>query len=533
MTIEMTDTAERALALAFQSGDRAHGVQLIGRCARSWLKAGEVAHVLRWTTQLSRAEILDNDAIATSHIASMIFRRRFAEAKEWLRDAEQRLADSSAASARLQTLRLMLAVLSQEAGDDVLLAEVGDGPCDRYLSGTLIALQAYALLRKNRFDAAKRRALRAKELLGEHGDIYGASFAEVLVLFAQRLSGDLLASARTCERLYATLEQGPRNPAWVNAATALAQLRYEQNRLEEARSLCVELVPHLKFASTPESLATHYVTFARLELSAGHEQEALRLLEYLHSVMEDGRHSRLIALTVYERVRASLAIGEMDAAMRIANEAGIDADGEAWTHARAYDSGWERLGQTHALLLRYANAFDRARAVLQTLIKSAGHAGCIVRVIGLEATLADCEWQAGRRAQAFEAIERALLRSRAVGFTRAMFDEAPELGSILRAVSSERRIAQLLPANFLERYATLLPVDARPAAVAAPIEPLTERERRVLQLVASGMRNEEISAQLRIALSTTKWHLKNVFAKLGVACRTEALVRARQMNLLS
>jgi LuxR family maltose regulon positive regulatory protein len=67
----------------------------------------------------------------------------------------------------------------------------------------------------------------------------------------------------------------------------------------------------------------------------------------------------------------------------------------------------------------------------------------------------------------------------------------------------------------------------------APAEALTEREHDVLTLVAAGMRNEEISDRLKIALSTTKWHMKNIFAKLGVACRTEALVRAKQLHLIA
>ena len=530
----MSEDGEHALARAFQAGNRAQCIQLIEGCARTWLKAGEVHNVWRWVGRLSRTEILRNEAIATSYIASLIFQRRFAEARDWLRDTELGIGEESEVTrARLRTLRLVLAALSESDSNDALLAEVGEGPSDGYLSGALIALQAYALLRKNRFDAARRRALRARELLAEHGDAYGASHAEMLLLLAQRLSGDLLGSAQTCERLYATLERGARNPAWVNAASALAYLRYEQNRTSEARELCCELLPLLRVASTPENFSSVYTTLARLDIAAGNFAEAQRLLEILHSAMEDGRHTRLIALCVYERVRAALLTDDTDLAWRIADEAGVRARAETgtWARTHTYEPAWERLGQTYAILLLQEGDTDGCRSVLQTLIRSASHAGCVVRAIGLEALLATCDWHAGDHVQAFAALNRAHARTRSVGFVRSVFDEAPGFATVLRNALADHRLQQPLPSGYLERWHDLLSVDDG-GSVATPIEPLTQRELSVMQLVAEGLRNEEISERLRIALSTTKWHMKNIFAKLGVESRTEALVRARRMNIL-
>ena len=529
-----SENTEHALAQAFQAGNRAQCIHLIERCARSWLKAGEVDSVWRWVGQLSRTEILRNESIATSYIASLIFRQRFAEARDWLRDAEHGVGEESEVTrARLRTLRLVLAALSESGSNDALLAEVGEGPSDGYLSGALIALQAYALLRKNRFDAARRRALRARELLAEHGDAYGASHAEMLLLLAQRLSGDLLGSAQTCERLYAALDHGAHNPAWVNAASALAYLRYEQNRTIEARELCLEVLPLLRVASTPESFSSIHTTLARLEISAGNFADAQRLLEALHSAMEDGRHTRLIAQCVYERVRAALLGGDIDLAWRVADEAGVHslASEGAWSRARTYEPTWDRLGQTHAMFLLHEGHTDACRSVLLALIRSASHAGCIVRAIGLEALLASCEWRAGNRVQAFEALNRAHARTRSVGFVRSVFDEAPGFATVLRDALANHKVMQPLPNGYLDRWHDLLSIDDG-ASVATPTESLTDRELSVMKLVAEGLRNEEISERLRIALSTTKWHMKNIFAKLGVESRTEALVRARRLSIV-
>lgn len=529
-----SEDGELALAQAFQAGNRAQCIRLIEQSARTWLKAGEVDSVWRWIGRLSRTEILRSEAIATSYIASLIFQRRFAEARDWLRDAEHGVGEESDVTrARLRTLRLVLAALSESGSNDALLAEVGEGPSGSYLSGALIALQAYALLRKNRFDAARRRALRARELLAEHGDAYGASHADTLLLLAQRLSGDLLGSAQTCERLYAALDHGARNPAWVNAASALAYLRYEQNRTQESRELCRELLPLLRVASTPENFASVYSTLARLELAAGRFAEAQRLLEDLHSAMEDGRHTRLIALCVYERVRAALLSDDTDLAWRIADEAGVQtlASEGAFTRAETYEPAWERLGQTHATLLLREGHTDACRAALQTLIRSAAHAGCIVRAVGLEALLASCEWRAGDRVQAFAALNRAHARTRSVGFVRSVFDEAPGFASVLRNALADHRLLQPLPSGYLERWHGMLSI-ADTVPIASPIEALTQRELGVMRLVAEGLRNEDISERLQIALSTTKWHMKNIFAKLGVESRTEALVQARRLNIV-
>ena len=64
------------------------------------------------------------------------------------------------------------------------------------------------------------------------------------------------------------------------------------------------------------------------------------------------------------------------------------------------------------------------------------------------------------------------------------------------------------------------------------IEPLSQRELEVLQLMAQGLSNREISERLFLALSTVKGHNRNIFDKLQVQRRTEAVARARELGLL-
>lgn len=64
------------------------------------------------------------------------------------------------------------------------------------------------------------------------------------------------------------------------------------------------------------------------------------------------------------------------------------------------------------------------------------------------------------------------------------------------------------------------------------IEPLSDRELEVLQLMATGASNQDIAESLVIAVNTVKRHARNIFDKLGVENRTQAVARARTLGLL-
>lgn len=76
------------------------------------------------------------------------------------------------------------------------------------------------------------------------------------------------------------------------------------------------------------------------------------------------------------------------------------------------------------------------------------------------------------------------------------------------------------------------PSSAALSAAEGLIEPLSERELEVLQLVAEGLSNREIAERLFLALPTVKGHNRNIYSKLQVTRRTEAVARARQLGLV-
>jgi len=84
--------------------------------------------------------------------------------------------------------------------------------------------------------------------------------------------------------------------------------------------------------------------------------------------------------------------------------------------------------------------------------------------------------------------------------------------------------------DLIAHIETILPESSLPDQPL--VEPLTERELEILALIAEGCSNREISEQLYLALSTVKGHNRNIFDKLQVQRRTEAVARARELGLI-
>ncbi len=531
---------EEALNHAFLANDPQWRIELVARCLASWLQEGEIADVLRWSERLSRTEILTHAGISTAYIAALIMCRRFDDATIALRDVEACVAGGRVVGAiHLPLLHAMLAILADsDCHVSIGVAESArlEG-ADSFLSATVLTLQAYALLRRNQFDLAWRLSMRARDAL-ENVSVYGFGYADVVASLAERAQGDMKSAAERCERMFAAVRRGRRTPAWVNAATALACVRYEENRLADAEALCREALPLLSVASTIENFTIVHITLARIK--AIHERfgEAFQLLDYMHSVLESGCHQRFLAQVCREKIRLHLLQNNAPRALAIAVELGLERRAQAgtWQQVRPYDEEWERFGFAYTLLLLHRQRTDEARAILTVLRDSARAAGFIYREVALEAALSECAWHAGDQEAAFQALNRGFALTRGYGFTRGVFDDTPALTQIIAAAVEARKLRHLLPSRYFCKFGDVFREHPAPSAPrrkpTLPLEPLTDREIEILKLVARGLSNPEIGARSRIALSTAKWHLKNVFAKLDVSTRTGAIARARELQLL-
>ena len=119
------------------------------------------------------------------------------------------------------------------------------------------------------------------------------------------------------------------------------------------------------------------------------------------------------------------------------------------------------------------------------------------------------------------------------GYIRLFVDEGAPMLALLRHARTRGivpgYVATLLAA-FGEQHVSDLPLhSARPSPL---VEPLTEREREVLRLLLEGASNREIAHRLVLSVNTVKRHVYNLCGKLGVQSRTQAIIRARDLDLL-
>jgi LuxR family maltose regulon positive regulatory protein len=142
----------------------------------------------------------------------------------------------------------------------------------------------------------------------------------------------------------------------------------------------------------------------------------------------------------------------------------------------------------------------------------------------------------GNTQTALESLSRALTLAEPQGYVRLFLDEGQPMAELLRSAVSHNispEYARKLLAAFPKDVMSAVSID-KELTVNAQIlaEPLSEREIEVLQLMAEGYKYKEIAERLVVSINTVRHHTRNVYGKLDVNNRTQAISRAKELNLL-
>jgi LuxR family maltose regulon positive regulatory protein len=127
-------------------------------------------------------------------------------------------------------------------------------------------------------------------------------------------------------------------------------------------------------------------------------------------------------------------------------------------------------------------------------------------------------------------LEEALTLAKTGGLVRSFVDEGAPMAELL-----SKAAAQGVMLHFVGKLLGAFETGGKQGeskSVQPLIDPLSERELEILRLIAQGLSNREIGERLFLALNTVKGHNRRIFSKLQVQRRTEAVVRARELDLL-
>ncbi|CAG2160096.1 LuxR C-terminal-related transcriptional regulator [Cupriavidus numazuensis] len=348
--------------------------------------------------------------------------------------------------------------------------------------------------------------------------------AEGDVLLAERIFRDVLAESEQQDRTYAGVA--------CMAAALLGEAQYELNDVDAAAQLLAARVDMLERISIPDTVLRALQTLSRAEWLGGRRTEALACLDRLERYAQRRKTDRLLATAQGLRVRCHLEAGETDAAASVMR--GLDALAAKYRGA-TLSTAWEvrvcaDLAAT-AMHLHH-NDFDAALARLAPLqgLSRAGGRWC--RVAALHVLMAIAETGRGDAGAARAHLVEALRLGHRLGLVRSLLDVSPQVEAMMADLSRDPSLDPVL-GFYAQRLANHAGQGTTPPAHPAPSRhtataTLSERENEVLMLLTQAMPNKKIARVLNVSVDTVKYHLRNVYAKLGVGNRDEAVTRLRE-----
>jgi LuxR family maltose regulon positive regulatory protein len=283
-------------------------------------------------------------------------------------------------------------------------------------------------------------------------------------------------------------------------------------------------------------LAAGLVTLAWIRQAQGDPAGAMETMGEAEGVLPDPRLVELFNPAPVQAARLALAQGRTADAARWVRERKLGVEDEpSYPHEPTY--------LVLARLLLTEQEPKRALGLLERWLALAVTQGRTASIIELRALQALAYAACGDAPAALDALAEALALAWPEGYLRVFVDEgapmATLLGTLIAAGAARGALARHIPPDYLRRLtdafqragvASSMP--GRRGAVPGLVEPLSERELEVLALLAAGRSNQQIAEELVVALDTVKKHVSHLLDKLGAANRTQAVARARELELL-
>lgn len=310
-------------------------------------------------------------------------------------------------------------------------------------------------------------------------------------------------------------------PIVGEAHLGLARIFYEWNDLDTAQQHGQQSMELMRQLENNDRFLACDVLLARLKLAQGDTAAAADVLVRASQTARQHNFAHRLPEIAAVQVSTFLRQGKLAAAVHLAEMYDLPL-----SQARAY------LAQGNP---------DAALSVLapwREHIETKGWADERLKVLVLQAMI---HYAQGEENKAAQQLMDALVLAESGGFIRLFVDEGLPMAQLLVQIEAKEERQGLSEVKGIKGYIHQLLAafepekDMQSTTFLSPsslVEPLSERELEVLQLIAQGLSNREIGQRLFLALSTVKGHNRIIFGKLQVKRRTEAVARARELGLL-
>jgi LuxR family maltose regulon positive regulatory protein len=366
--------------------------------------------------------------------------------------------------------------------------------------------------------ASARQALtEAISLSQAVGDIFTTILATIGLGQVEEIENQLYLADETYRHV---LQLAGDQPLQVigEAHLGLARVLYEWNDLEAAEQHGRQAL-HLarQYDRVIDRFIIHEVFLARLKLAQGDVDGAASMLAQTSQSARQKNFAHRIPEVAAAQVLALLRQGDLAAAAHLAQ-----------THDLPLSQARVHLAQGDA------SAALGVLGPLREKMEEKGWQDERLKVMVLQAVALHTH---GEKEKAVRLLGDALALAEPGGFIRIFVDEGIPMARLLAEAVTRRMTpdytGKLLAVFEAEKQRSAGESLLRPSPPSQPlIEPLSQRELEVLQLIAQGLSNREISESLFLALDTVKGHNRKIFDKLQVERRTEAIARARELGLL-
>jgi LuxR family maltose regulon positive regulatory protein len=382
------------------------------------------------------------------------------------------------------------------------------------------------------------QAIAMRRAAGDHR-VAADAFCDLAAL--QLVQGDLHAAAATCQDALRSAEEQARvRGGYLSVAgfahSRLSAVLLERNELDAAVRHAREGVDLAEEWGWADGLVFGYGYLASALQAAGDIEDALDALQQAKQVartLSPWLEAQVAALEAQQW----LARGNLGAVLRWLENSGLSVDDEfPYQDATLYLT-LARVLMAEGQRRSEGSWTERGLHLLVRLLEMAETAGATGRVIEVLVAQALALQALDESEQALRVLERALSLAEPRGYVRLFIGEGPPMGELLREAAARgialdyvRKLLTALGDGVTDKRETTEPPAHRPASDL--LEALSEREVQVLRLLQSTLSSSEIAERLFLSPNTVRTHIKNIYRKLDVHKRAEAIQRAHELDLL-